>query len=210
MSPSSRAGWLVGELSMFHFLCYAHELIHDRVISTPTVMNVAWTPKIYENVISRLEIKTVLHTRLTPPSLPNLHALHTPSLGSTSALPTLPLSLEPYYALINQSSGTTGPPKSVPVRTAMYAYFCPRITPGMAKKLRSASITAPSFSGVTAAIYLAPYVQSVCVYPGVARNGEKGYTAAEISDNVKLVLDKGVDTVGFVCCIHLNLLRERC
>jgi phenylacetate-coenzyme A ligase PaaK-like adenylate-forming protein len=127
-------------------------------------MNVAWTPKIYEAVVARLGIRTVLYTRLTPPTLPGLHALHTPSVDMATALPALPLAPEPHYALINQSSGTTGPPKSVPVRTAMYARFCPLVTPAMPRRVRAAFVTAPSFSGVTAGIYLAPYTRGVCVY----------------------------------------------
>jgi thioester reductase-like protein len=165
-------------------------------------MNVAWTPKIYEAVVARLGIRTVLYTRLTPPTLPGLHALHTPSLDMATALPALPLAPEPHYALINQSSGTTGPPKSVPVRTAMYARFCPLVTPAMPRRVRAAFVTAPSFSGVTAGIYLAPYTRGVCVYPGVAAAGAKGYTAAEIAANVARMLAQDVHSVGLTASLY--------
>jgi hypothetical protein len=161
-------------------------------------MNVTWNAETYTAVVSRLDIRTIVHTRLVPPQLPNIYALDATSIGTLDGIPTSSFAPEPFYALINQSSGTTGPPKSVPVRTAMYSHFCPRVTPSMAHRLRAAFVTAPSFSGVTAGIYLAPYVKGVCVYPGPASNGAKGYSAAEIATNIKLVLDHGVDSVGFV------------
>lgn len=160
-------------------------------------MNVTWNSETYAAVVSRLDIRTIVHTRLAPPQLPNVHAMDLTSLESLDDIPPS-FAPEPFFALINQSSGTTGPPKSVPVRTAMYSHFCPRVTPSMAHRLRAAFVTAPSFSGVTAGIYLAPYVKGVCVYPGPASNGAKGYSAAEIATNIKLVLDHGVDSVGFV------------
>jgi len=83
---------------------------------TPTVLNLTWSPEIRQKVLNRLDIKTILHTRLHPDlelEETNLTIINIDqAIASNIAnAPSFEVRQEPFYALINQSSGTTGVPK---------------------------------------------------------------------------------------------------
>lgn len=77
---------------------------------TPTVFNLAWDQQTRNGIISRLQIGLVLCTALPPADLPsNVETLVIDQ--EQSAVEGFQQRPEPFYALINQSSGTTGLPK---------------------------------------------------------------------------------------------------
>lgn len=79
---------------------------------------------------------------------------------------------------------------------AMYAEFCPKLT--LNKRLREAFVTAPSFSGVTAGIYLAPYSRCTIIYPERTAASAKGASAQDIAENIIKALQRNVQAIFFV------------
>lgn len=78
---------------------------------TPTVFNLAWSNEVRNGIIKRLGINVVLYTVLRLESLPE--SIHSMSIEGQFSLThaTFDRQPEPYFGLINQSSGTTGLPK---------------------------------------------------------------------------------------------------
>lgn len=168
---------------------------------TPTVLNLKWSHDVLDKVLTRLDCRVVLYNRKKPPHLPEgVQGVDLSKVADSDSFQHLGDCKMPTVALINQSSGSTGVPKSIPAPMEVYKRYCPGSAKALPNGTLTAYVAAPSFSNTTAGFMVAGYCRNTILYPRPSE-GPEGATAAEVAHNVLSHLERGATQCSFTASI---------